>query len=109
MANKLKFISYNAQGLKLPNKRGKVLNWASKKNFDVMAIQESHHEEKDQNEWKEQWPGVIHYSCGANNSRRVTFLIRKDSEYELIKDYIDTKGMWVTLNIIIKKFIKYTI
>ena len=43
----LKIISFNAQGLKSPNKRQKVLNWAQRKKFDIMAIQESHYLEDD--------------------------------------------------------------
>ena len=52
MASKLKIISFNAQGLKSANKRGKMINWAVRKNFDIMNIQESHMEDSDVKRWK---------------------------------------------------------
>lgn len=73
--SRLKIISYNAQGLKSPNKREKVLNWAARKKIDIMAIQESHYLNKDHHGWKNTWPGHIISSEGTNNSRGVTFLI----------------------------------
>ena len=69
-----------------------MLNWARRKNFVVMTIQESHMEDKDLTGWKDQWDGSIYYSSGSNNSRGVTTLIRKHLEHTVIKDYTDDQG-----------------
>ena len=106
--SKLKIISFNAQGLKSPNKRRKVLNWAYRKNFDIMAIQESHFLNSDLREWEETWPGVIRASEGTNNSRGVTFLISKKLEHTIEGSYQDEEGRWLILDIQINK-IRYTI
>ena len=74
----LKVISYNAQGLKSKTKRAKVINWAMKKTFDTLAIQESHYIELDEENLKEHWKGKIYSSSGSNNSRGVTFLISEN-------------------------------
>ena len=106
--SKLKIISFNAQGLKSPNKRMKVLNWASKKKFDLMAIQESHFIETDTGSWSNTWPGKILSSEGKNNSRGVTFLISPDLEQQIEGTYKDKEGRWIILDITMKK-IRYTI
>ena len=102
MTARLKIISFNAQGLKSANKRGKMLNWANRKKFDIMNIQESHMEDKDINSWKEQWKGGIHHSSGSNNSRGVTTLIRKDLDHQIKGEHKDKNGRWIVLDICIK-------
>ena len=97
--DKLKIISFNAQGLKLKNKRSKVLNWTNRKKFDIMAIQESHFEDEDMAKWKEGWKGEIISSSGSNNSRGVTFLITESLVYNLKDHYKDSEGRWVILDI----------
>ena len=99
---KLKIISFNTQGLKSPNKRKKVLNWATRKHFDIMAIQESHYIPEDKESWEETWKGRILSSAGCNNSRGVTFLLAANLEHQLEGTYRDTEGRWIILDIIIQ-------
>jgi len=106
--NKLKIISYNAKGLRGNNKRAKVINWANRKNFDIMAIQESHFLEEDRTKWEKNWEGKIISSCGKGNKKGVTFLIRKELNYKLIKEYRDKKGRWLILELEMEDT-KYTI
>ena len=108
MTGKLKIISYNAQGLKSMNKRKKVLNWANKKQFDIMAIQESHYLLEDQKDWISTWPGKIISSPGSNNSRGVTFLLNAKLEHQIEGKYNDEEGRWIILDITINKA-RYTI
>ena len=109
ISEKLKLISFNAKGLKSPNKRQRVFNWAKKKRFDIMAIQESHYIDEDSEAWKEHWPGPIISSAGTNNSRGVTFLISKELEHTIVKRYKDEEGRWIILDIILHKvrYVKY--
>ena len=102
MESKIKLISYNAQGLKGHAKRAKVLNWAMRKRFDIMAIQESHFENSDKEKWEEDWKGKMYSSCGTNNSRGCTTLIAEHLEHELVGDYRDQDGRWMILDIIIR-------
>jgi len=102
--NKIKILSYNAQGLRGRNKRAKVINWATKKNFDIMAIQESHFQEGDRTNWEEHWKGAIISSCWEkSNARGVTFLLREDLNYKLIQHFTDKEGRWVILDMEINK------
>ena len=100
--DKIKIISYNAKGLKTSGKRSRVLNWISKKNFDVLALQESHFEDTDMNDWKEHWKGEIISSCGTNDSRGVTFLIPEHLDFELIRKEKDNEGRWIVIEAMIK-------
>ena len=102
MDSKIKIISYNAQGLKTKNKRDKVINWAMKKMFDILAIQESHYEESDEDKWKESWKGKIYSSSGSNNSRGVTILISENLEHEILQKHKDEHGRWIILELAIR-------
>jgi len=106
--DKLKIITYNAQGLRGNNKRAKVINWARRKNFDLMAIQESHFLEGDRTNWENNWKGGIISSEGKGNKKGVTILLAHDLDYKLIQKHQDKDGRWLILDIEIKG-INYTI
>jgi len=97
--DKLKVISYNAQGLKGKNKRAKVINWANRKKFDIMAIQESHFTEEQRTDWEKNWKGTIKASCWTSNKKGVTFLISEQLNHKLINEYKDKNGRWLVLDI----------
>jgi len=106
--DKMKIISYNARGLRGHNKRAKVINWAKRKNFDIMAIQESHFLEADRTLWEKDWKGKILASEGKGNKKGVTLLLAEHLDHELINEYKDKHGRWIVLNLKIKD-IPYTI
>jgi exonuclease III len=105
MDNKLKIISFNVKGLKGPKKRTKVLNWLSKKNIDIVLLQESHYEKKDKQSWKEEWKGDIYSSVGDNRSRGCTILINKNLQYKKISEHKDQEGRWIKLSIEINRIV----
>jgi exonuclease III len=89
----------NVKGLKGEGKRRKVIKWATRKNFDIMTMQETHFEEKDKNDWKEIWDGTLIYSSGSNRSRGVITLINKNTEHEIISEYQDNEGRWTVIKL----------
>jgi exonuclease III len=90
------------QGLKGQQKKKKVIEWAKRKNFDLMTIQEAHIEEENLNDWKDVWKGRIIYSCGTNNSRGVVILVRENLEHEIIEEVSDEYGRWIIVTITLK-------
>lgn len=79
--DKLKLITYNARGLKLYNKRSRVMNWARKKNGHTGITLQTENADC----WKITWDGEIISNSGESNSN----LIRKELDYELHKEYLD--------------------
>ena len=79
------------------NKRRKVLHWENSLQFDILALQESHFEDCDREKWERDWDGSIYSSCGSNNSRRVTILIRKDLNCTIEYDDKDDDGRWAII------------
>jgi len=106
--DKLKIISYNARGLKGNNKRAKVINWAKRKKFDIMAIQESHFLEDNRTFWEKDWKGKILSSEGKGNKKGVTLLFAEDLNHKLIREFKDKHGRWIILHMEIND-ITYTI
>jgi exonuclease III len=98
----IKIININVKGLKSKGKRRKVLNWAKKKKFEIMTIQEAHIEDIDIGEWKKDWKGGLIYSSGNNRSRGVAILIKENLEYIVHEKEQDTEGRWIVADITIK-------
>jgi exonuclease III len=100
--NRIKIINQNVQGLKGQKKKKKVIEWAKRKNFDLMTMQEAHIEEQDLDNWRDVWKGGIIYSCGTNNSKGVVILIRENLEHEIIEEIADKEGRWIIATIQLK-------
>jgi exonuclease III len=100
---RIKIISYNAKGLKGEGKRKKVINWAKRKNFDIMNIQEAHIEEEDFNKWKEDWKGTIIYSSGTNKSKGVVTIVNNNSPHKILEEKHDKEGRWTVTLLSIKE------
>jgi exonuclease III len=98
----IKIINHNAQGLKGKTKKRQVMNWAKRKKFDIMTIQETHIEEEDLNDWKEIWKGSLIFSSGTNKSRGVITLINDQSDHKILEEEKDTEGRWTVARINIK-------
>jgi exonuclease III len=99
---RIKIINQNVQGLKGQTKKKKVLEWARKKNFDIMTIQEAHIEKNDLKSWTDVWKGNILYSCGSNKSRGVVMLIKENLEHDVIENISDKNGRWLIATLKLK-------
>jgi exonuclease III len=103
MDNMLKIMTFNAKGLKGPEKRNRVFQWLNNKDMDIIMIQESHFEEVDRLKWKESWKGEIYSSIGRGNSRGVSTLISEKANYKVLKEHGDREGRWLILLVEINK------
>jgi exonuclease III len=97
MTDKLQCLTYNAKGLKDPQKREGIFYWLKKKKVDIICITEAHCEEETLGKWKKEWEGDIVASHGTNNSRGTCFLIGKDSKIVVKKSEEDINGRYVIL------------
>jgi exonuclease III len=100
---RIKIISFNAKGLKGDCKRRKVINWAKRKKYDIMNIQEAHIEDEDYNKWKEDWKGTIIHSSGTNKSRGVATIINSNSPHKILEEKKDKEGRWTVTSLLIKE------
>jgi exonuclease III len=99
MTENLKIITFNAKGLKGPEKRHKVFDWLNTKKPDVLLIQESHYENVDKKDWEKKWNGTIYASPGLGNSRGVCTLLSADLNYKELGVYKDQEGRWIIVDI----------
>jgi exonuclease III len=97
MTDKLKFLTYNAKGLKDQSKRDGIFYWLKKKKVDITCIQEAHCEEETIKTWEEEWKGKIYASHGKGNSRGVCMLIGENNNFstELIDK--DEEGRFIVI------------
>jgi exonuclease III len=100
--NRIKIINQNVQGIKGQQKKKKVLEWAKRKNFDLMTMQEAHIERENLKDWTDVWKGNIIFSCGTNRSKGVVILVRENLEHEVIEETSDEEGRWVIATIKLK-------
>ena len=85
MADNVKFISFNTQGLNNKKKRNAILRNLKRENFTVVAIQESHLTERDIEIMNKEWGGIIHASHGTNRSKGLITLFNKSISPDNIK------------------------
>jgi len=96
---KLQIVSFNVKGIKDDYKRMKLFKWCTKKNFDIICIQEAHCEESTIEKWKMEWKGDIIASYGTHNSRGTCILLKEGMDHEIVSKNCHKFGRYVALNI----------
>ena len=71
----------------------------TKKELDIVCLQETHSKKKDSKRWKSEWGGRIFFSHGESNSRGVAILIRKNVQVKMKRSHIDESGRYLILEI----------
>ncbi|KAJ8048194.1 hypothetical protein HOLleu_00405 [Holothuria leucospilota] len=85
MATALKFLSFNARGLRQSKKRGQLFAFIHRRNPDISIIQESHSCINDESYLQHEWGGKVLFSHGSNTSRGVCILIKPNLDFEVVK------------------------
>lgn len=85
----------NVNGLRDAQKRDMVFEYLSRRKADIVFLQETHSEKKDEDLWRKQWGGKIIFSHGKNNSKGVAILTSRKSGLNIINSQSDSQGRWV--------------
>ena len=66
---------------------------------DILLLQETHSEPKDELSWTSQWGGPAIFSHGSTNQRGVAILFRKSSFFNVSNVILDFEGRFIGCNI----------
>ena len=84
-------ISLNVRGLSDVLKRRIVFNYY-KTRADIICIQESHSHPIMEDIWRSEFGGDIYYSHGTTSSKGVCILVKKGTEFHVVKKFSDNDG-----------------
>ena len=99
MATALKFLSFNARGLRQSKKRRQLFAFIHRRKPDISIIQESHSCINDESYWQNEWGGKAIFSHGSNTSRGVCILIKPSLDVEVIKSDVSPFGRFIIVDI----------
>ena len=99
MSNKFAVLSVNVRGLRNYKKRRKVFNWLVNKAgcHSICFLQEAHCDIHCEQNWRNQWRGLVYFSHGKTDSRGVMILIGSGLEFPQLKISTDESGRYITL------------
>ena len=66
---------------------------------DVIFLQETHSNERNEAAWKREWGAPLFYSHGANTARGVAILIQNKFDCIVQESAIDTDGRFLMLKV----------
>ena len=92
-------ISVNVHGIRSYTKRQKVFNWLTRKNADIILLQEPYSTKEVERYWKQQWKGKMVFSHGTNHSKGVTILFNEKLDFEIKYSIVNQNGRFIILNI----------
>ena len=70
-------ISVNVHGIRSYTKRQKVFNWLTRKNADIILLQETYSTKEVERYWKQQWKGKMVFSHGTNHSKVLLYCLMR--------------------------------
>ena len=93
----VKIITQNVRGLKNKIKRRGIFN-RLRENADIVCLQETHSELKNEEEWNLEWHGNNYWSHGSNDSRGVAILVKSTTPIEVLDYVSDNEGRFIILH-----------
>ena len=87
-----KMLSFNARGIRFPEKRQALLIWLKKQKVDLIFLQETFSTKEVENNWERQWKGPLFFAHGSNHSCGVLVLVRDSLEFEMKSIITDDNG-----------------
>ena len=99
--------SLNVRGLNGQVKRHAIFDWARKKDFDIIMLQECYCDAETNANWATEWGGECLFSNGTKHSCGTMVLFNKSFEFKIEDSKIDSQGrfIFVKLEIDGEKFI----
>ena len=98
----IKIGSLNTRGLGDLNKRRRVFNYLRQQQYDIICLQETHSTPEQEELWKKQWNGPIHFSHGTSQARGVCILFSQSIKNCNVK-FGDADGHLLILEVEIKQ------
>ena len=99
IANSIRVLSANCQGLRNFEKRTDVISYFRERNANIVCLQDTHLTEKDTRAVKNIWGGDV-YLCGEKtNSRGIAVLLNNNFEYEVLSHRRDKNGNYLNLTL----------
>ena len=94
----IKLSSFNCRGLQDYVKRRKIFHYMRNIENDIIFLQETHSDKKDEISWKSQWGESAWFASFSSNSRGVAILIRNSISVKVISVFYDPNGRFLILN-----------
>lgn len=95
----IRICSQNVRGMSDYNERRKIFTYLKNKKVDVLCLQETHSQQKDEKLWKSEWGGTVLYSHGHSNARGVGIFFNPRTHCELLSSSSDPEGRFVVCTI----------
>lgn len=99
MAETIKIITINCQGLNTPSKRKDVLNFYKSKNYSIVCLQDSHFTPDLEPFIETQWGYKCVFNSYLSNSRGVAVLFNNNFELKLHREKKDNEGNILALDL----------
>ena len=84
---------------RMPKKRIDIFETFKRLNFDVIALQETHCDEKSKVQWTNEWDHKCFWSTGPSHKRGVAFLFGKNLDIEIIRYAVGFKQRFLRLDV----------
>lgn len=101
MANCLRIISWNVNGLQNPIKLKKCLTYIKSQQAQLAFIQETHLLDSEVSRLKRDWVGQVFHSSYANKKHGVAILVHKKLNLTVSKEHKDSDGRVICLEAVI--------
>jgi len=99
---RLRFFTFNGNGLGTEMKLQKVLRWCKRFKADVIFLQETHFIDNRKNWYKNILNEDWYHSGDVHNARGASIMISKKLDYQILDSVIDENSRYVVLNVIIE-------
>ena len=101
-------LTLNVRGLADAKKRKLILEYYRSR-AEIILLQETHSEKKDEKIWQSQWGGPIIFSHGTSNARGVAILFKKQAYFNITKQISDYEGRYVGCNVTTLNGLKFSL
>ena len=96
----LQISTFNCRGLQDKFKRKKVFKFFQEQRFDIIFLQETHSDSKDESFWSNQWDGQAKFCSHSSNScRGVAILFKPSLKVSFLSCYFDKEGRYIVLQV----------
>ena len=99
MADTIKVVTVNCQGLSTPSKRKDVLNFYKSKKYSIICFQDTHFIPDLEPYIESQWGYKCIFNSYCSNSRGVAIFFNNDFEVKLYKEKKDANGNLLALDL----------
>ena len=97
-----KIVSLNVRGINNRVKRLGIFDWAKKKNFDIVMLQECYSREDNTSQWEDEWGRKCIFSLGTKYSKGTMLMFKNGLDLELVNQWVDSDGRYIIVKTVIQ-------